>query len=84
MEELEKLIYQLKTMEIRRIQPIELSENVQKILGINEQNQRKNYLNKIELEFFRKCEHKCCKCERLAQYKDVLSKTYLCWNHSIN
>jgi hypothetical protein len=68
MEELKNLIYQLKTIEIIEIKPIDS-------IKIN--------LNNCILEYLKTSKIKCSKCERFSQYKTVDDNTFLCWNHSL-
>lgn len=98
MEKLVKLYYQLKTTEIYKIQPIELSEEIKKILEQhiikgdesydliihdNEENNRNTYLKNYILEYFKNSQNKCCKCDKIAQYTNIETTTFLCWNHSL-
>lgn len=98
MEELQKLIYQLKTIKIQHIKPIKISNELKKILEcpiikelkvsellIHETifNDKKLYLNDCILEDLKTSKIKCCKCIRLSQYKNIDDNTFLCWNHCI-
>jgi hypothetical protein len=67
MEEFRNLIYQLKTIEILKIEPIKICTP----------------LNNSILEHLKTSKIKCSKCERLAEYKTIDDNTFLCWNHSI-
>ena len=98
MEKLVKLYYQLKTTEIYKIQPIELSDEIKKILeqhvmeghessGLiirdNKENEKNTYLKNYILEHFKNSKNKCSRCDRIAQYTNIETNTFLCWNHSL-
>ncbi|MSZ78193.1 MAG: hypothetical protein F2667_13895 [Actinobacteria bacterium] len=98
MKKLVKLYHQLKTTEIYKIQSIELSEEIKKILEDYEINQlvisdlvihddkvneRNTYLKSYILEHFKNSKNKCSKCDRIAQYTNIETTTFLCWNHSL-
>jgi hypothetical protein len=92
MEELQNLIYQLKTIKIQHIKPIKISNQLKKILEcpiIKELkhetifNNKKLYLNDCILEDLKTSKIKCSKCIRLSQYKNIDDNTFLCWNHCI-
>lgn len=98
MEKLVKLYYHVKTSEIYKIQPIELSKEIKKILDLhvieevkssdliicnNKENERNTYLKNYILEHFKNSKNKCSKCDRIAEYTIVETTTFLCWNHSL-
>ena len=98
MKKLVKLYYQIKTTEIYKIQPIELSDRIIKILDQpimtnhelsdliihdNKENERNTYLKNYILEHFKNSKNKCSKCDRIAQYTNIDTTVFLCWNHSL-
>ena len=98
MEEFEILNYQLKTMKISKISPIELTPNIRKILDhpimkdldptkllFQDKivDKKKSYLNNSILEFIKNSKNQCLKCNKCAQYKNIDTNTYLCWYHSL-
>jgi len=98
MKKIVKLYYQIKTTEIYKIQPIELSDRIIKILDQpimtnhelsdliihdNKENERHTYLKNYILEHFKNSKNKCSKCDRIAQYTNIDTTAFLCWNHSL-
>ena len=77
MEELQKMIQELKHMNIKQIEHIELKNPIKKILGI-EINKR---LQTIILNTYNQ-NSTCIKCNRQGQYITE-SNEILCWTHSL-
>ena len=98
MDEFKILNYQLKTIEISKIRPIELTDKIKKILkhpimkGLNpfdliiidkKENEKNLYLNNSILEFIKNSKNECFKCGKCSEYKNVDTDTFLCWQHCL-
>ena len=84
-EDLEKMIHQLKEMNISKIEQIELSMEIKNLLeGKDIITTETNRLNNLVFDLYTSNKKdKCLKCERIADYIQVDSKEILCWLHSI-
>jgi len=83
-EDLEKMIHQLKEMNISKIEQIELSMEIKNLLEGKELiTIETTRLNNLVFDLYTSKKDKCLKCDRMADYIQVDSKEILCWLHSI-